>query len=217
MLRDQKDRRYPAPAVCPADPYNIGVVPESSWADLAALDPGERARAAGAAYKPGEGFQTPFLGGIYTLNPENRTLIPPSGRLADYQKALVLVNYLAGAQDILQNPQMIPPRSLKGGDFFFTGSHALKTQPLADAFGRNAQALPARGAPLGAAAVAAPAGDVSLWWPVLPKIALGITLYEADDEFEAEAVYTISANADRHLALDGLWALMNVATDELTA
>lgn len=112
---------------------------------------------------------------------------------------------------------MIPPRSLKGGDFFFVGSHALKTGPIADRFGRDAEVLLTRAAALGATAVEASAGDAALWWPVLPKIALGLTLYEADDEFGAEAVYTISANADQHLALDGLWALMNVAADELTA
>lgn len=73
------DSRYPARPAAAADPYNIGVVPESAWADLLALDPWNRARAAGAVYQPGQGFKVPFLGGSLSLTPATALCGPPRG------------------------------------------------------------------------------------------------------------------------------------------
>lgn len=216
-----------AGAMAPADPgevdkfRDLACLPEVAWTDLAALEPRARAREAGAAYDPARGFLAPFLGAVYELDPRTRRLTVPAGpprRLeADFQRGLILTSYLTRAGEGEPSSRMIPPRELKGGDFFFVGAHALKTEPLIRRFGPDARPLLARAADLGAVITEAKSGQGSFFWPVLPKISLGLTFYEADEEFEAEAFYSINSDADKHLALDGLWALMNVATDELTA
>ena len=59
------------------------------------------------------------------------------------------------------------------------------------------------------------AGDAAFRLLALPKVLLAYTLYEEDEEFPARLTITFDASIDRHLTLDGIWALINVISSRL--
>ncbi|MEW6265664.1 MAG: DUF3786 domain-containing protein [Thermodesulfobacteriota bacterium] len=197
-------------------------LPADLWADLAVLDPGSVSRRAGVIYRAGEGYRLPFLNTDHWVDPERRLIsVPrnagPGAVRPGFQTGLVLLNYLIHAQEIGLSGRMVTARELNGGDLFFQGPHALSTRPVLDRFGRDAPGLVARGMSLGGTPLKAglPAGDGAFRIMALPKILVSYTLYEADEEFEARLTVTFDAYTDRHLTLDGIWALVNVLSHRL--
>ncbi|MDR2945803.1 MAG: DUF3786 domain-containing protein [Candidatus Adiutrix sp.] len=192
------------------------VAPEL-WADVEALPPEQVAARAGAIWSPERGFTLPYMGGDYVVDMAGRDIIaPPGHQPAGFQKALALLCYLAQAQDLGQAGRMITARELNGGAMFFTGPHALLTEPVTAKFGRGPEAFLRRAASLGMAPAESASG-FACQGNVLPNIAVGCVLHPEDDEFPAELTYTFDAYAHYHLALDGLWAVINVLAVELAA
>jgi hypothetical protein len=186
------------------------------WADVEARPLAFAVRSAAVR---GEGRRVfiPFLGGDYLVDFEARTVTaPPGHRPAGFQKGLVLLTYLARAQDFGLAGRQVTARELNGGDLFFQGPHALATAPVTDRFGADPAGFVARAGELGLRAVPAGSGAAVLG-PVLPHLTLGLILHPADEEFPAELTYTFDAYAHHHLPLDGLWALVNVLAGELAS
>lgn len=192
------------------------VAPEL-WEDVAALPPKQVAAASGASLEPGPIFTITFLGGLYRVDMTGRTIEGPPGHLPpNFQKAMVLLRYLAQAQDFGLSGRMVSARELNGGALFFTGPHALLTEPITRVFGREPEKFLAKAETLGLATVFCGSSYCSQG-EVLPNIAVGCVLYPEDDEFPAELTYTFDSYAHFHLALDGIWALINILVAELTA
>ena len=210
----------------PADPNEVSIFRQVSdlspalWEDLEARPPQVAARAAGAEVDDKGVFRLLFMGGIYEIDPAAKTVEGPKDHPpADFQKAMVLVSYLVKAQeDLGQSGRLVPGRELNGGDMFFAGPHTLATKPICDKFGFSPQDLLERAKFFGAQKdeKAAPS-YLSLAWPILPNISLGLIFYEADDEFEAEATWLFDSYSNFHLPLDCLWALVNIVNNDLTA
>ena len=165
----------------------------------------------------GEGRRVviPFLGGDYLVDFETRGIFaPPGHQPADFQKGLVLLTYLARAQDFGLAGRQVTARKLTGGDLFFQGSHALATGLVTARFGSDPAGFLARAGRFGLEP--APAGSgTAVGGLVLPHLSLGLILHPADEEFPAELTYTFDAYAHYHLPLDGLWALVNALAGEL--
>lgn len=184
------------------------------WDDLAALNPRETAFRTGLPYDPDHGYRTSFLGVDYEIDPAAGTIrIPGSDQPCGFQAGLVLLTYLINAREDGLSGRMVTERELRGGDMFFKGPHELNRKPVLERFGRDAQAMTARAAAWGA--IPAEGGDGGFRLLALPKIRVGYTLYEADEEFSAQLTITFDSSADRHLPLDGIWALINILSERL--
>ncbi|MDR3038206.1 MAG: DUF3786 domain-containing protein, partial [Candidatus Adiutrix sp.] len=177
----------------------------------------EAVRAAAAQSGPERRVTVPFLGGPYLVDFEARAITaPPGHRPAGFQKGLVLLAYLARAQDIGRSGRMVAARELNGGDMFFQGPHALLTQPVTARFGADPAGFVARAGALGLTPDQAGAGT-AVRGPVLPHLEVGLILHPGDEEFPAELTYTFDAYAHYHLPLDAIWSLINVLAEELAA
>lgn len=187
------------------------------WEDLEARAPKDVAAGSGALIEEGRGYRLVYMGGEYIVDLLKRNIICPPGQLpAGFQKAMVLLTYLAGAQDLGLSGRMVGHRELNGGEMFFTGPHTLLTAPVTEKFGRNPEGFLSKAASLGLQPDQQGSGYACRGL-VLPHIALSCVLHEEDDEFPAELTYTFDSYAHYHLALDGLWAMVNVLAEELAA
>ena len=185
------------------------------WEDLEARAPQEAAAGSGALFEEGRGYRLTYMGGEYIIDPARRDIIgPPGQRPVGFQKAMVLLTYLAGAQDLGLSGRMVSHRELNGGEMFFAGPHALLTAPVTEKFGRDPEGFLKKAASLGLQPDQQGSGYACRGL-VLPHIAVGCVLHEEDDEFPADLTYTFDSYAHYHLALDGLWAMINVLAEEL--
>lgn len=192
------------------------VAPEL-WADAASRAPERAAADSGARLDPGGRFIVPYMGGDYLVDLNKRDVAaPPGHHPAGFQKALVLLRYLTQAQDLGLSGRMVTARELNGGALFFTGPHSLLTKPVTDKFGRDPEGFVGRLTALGFE-TGREGSAVSGRGTVLPNIAVGCILHPEDDEFPAELTYTFDSYAHYHLALDGIWAMINVLADEIAA
>lgn len=185
------------------------------WEALEARSPESVAAGSGAVIVPQRGYRLLFMGGDYLIDPVGRDIQSPAGhRPSGFQKGLVLLTYLAGAQDLGLSGRMVSHRELNGGEMFFVGPHALLAAPVTEKFGRHPEAFIRKAAALGLEPDPQGSG-YAVKGKILPHIAVGCVLHTEDDEFPAELTYTFDSYAHYHLALDGLWAMINVLAEEL--
>ncbi|MBU2547415.1 MAG: DUF3786 domain-containing protein [Proteobacteria bacterium] len=203
-----------------ADPEAIGLyqglenLPLALWEDLARMNPDGVSRRAAVLRKPDGALVVPFLGTNYAVFPEARTIQAPAGvRPPGFQSGLVILAYLIGADDIDLSGRMVTERELNGGALFFQGPHALSKAPVLERFGGDPGGLMERALKMGATPLKA--GDAAFRLLALPKVLVAYTLYRGDDEFPAELTITFDAHTDRHLPLDGIFAMINVLTRRL--
>lgn len=187
------------------------------WEDLEKKAPESVAAGSGAVIVPDRGYRLTYMGGEYLVDLAGRDIQSPADQLPPgFQKGLVLLTYLAGAQDLGLSGRMVSHRELNGGEMFFVGPHALLTGPVTEKFGRDPEGFLKKAAALGLAPDPQGSG-YSVKGKILPHIAVGCFLHEEDDEFPAELTYTFDSYAHYHMALDGLWAMINVLAEELPA
>jgi len=84
---------------------------------------------------------------------------------------------------------------------------------LARAFGARLRDLLVAAAALGGAE--AEGGDAAVEVPALPRIPLKAVVWAGSVEFGASAALLVDSRAHLHAPLDILWALSNVAIDDL--
>lgn len=130
-----------------------------------------------------------------------------------FNHVLVSVHYLIRAREIPIAGEMVTGNNLTDGSFFFKGPHALPDWKIRKRFGNDAIGFLERGRRIGGTPVNF--GDVGLEFLVLPRIKVAYILWTADDEFPARAQILFDANADKHFALDVVWAMCNLVTNKL--
>ncbi|UQZ88707.1 hypothetical protein C4J81_05610 [Deltaproteobacteria bacterium Smac51] len=229
LSRPRRRTAAAAPAVAdnlpnnPARPEDVKLfrsvadVAPTLWEDALAVEPAVVVRNSGVRFEDGRGFIVPFMNGNYIVDLKARTIeTPPGHKPAGFQKGLVLLTYLAKAQDLGLSGKMVTSRELNGGAMFFTGPHALMTEPVTEKFGAAPEDFLARAEALGFKPENQGAGFACRGL-VLPHIAVGCVLHSEDDEFPAELTYTFDSYSHYHMPLDGLWAMINVLAEELAA
>ncbi|HMK60245.1 MAG TPA: DUF3786 domain-containing protein [Dissulfurispiraceae bacterium] len=112
--------------------------------------------------------------------------------------------YLSTAIEIQPAGRLIKPSDLKGGQAFFSSTHALPLDGLAAKYSVNSDLFLQRGADLGGKP--ASFGDASLQLLPLPRIPVCLILWEQDDEFQARADLLFDSSAAMQAPLDILWS-----------
>ena len=188
--------------------------PTALWDDLAKVDQKLAAKEAQAKLEDGR-FVVDFLCAPHVVDPMAKLVTAPPGRpRANFQKAMILLVYLAhAARASAPEPagRLIGPYEIPGGTMFFRGPHKLATEPLEKAYSDNCKALLDKAVSFGAV----PAKDALFRWMVLPNIEIGCYFEEADEEFGALCNWSFDAHAHYRLPLDALWAIINVVVDDL--
>ncbi|MFP3868167.1 MAG: DUF3786 domain-containing protein [Desulfobacteraceae bacterium] len=184
------------------------------WQDLLARPPQEVATRTGAAFINGT-YQLPFLNQTLIIAPAQHQILisGAADREPGFQLCLVALLFLLRVNPAALGVRQVSPREFKGGTTFFQGPHALPVAPLEERFGQDAAGFLAAGQRLGGQPQ--DLGDAALTLPVFPGLAVGIILWEADEEFPAQVSLTLPAGLDQYWPLDTVWALLNVVSREL--
>lgn len=117
---------------------------------------------------------------------------------------LAVLWYLAGAKAVPLSGRLIRATDLKAGIIFASGSHTLPLDPLARKYGDHATDFRAKGAMLGARD--AGISDLSLILLPFPRMPVTITVWKADEEFDARVDLLFDSSCESHLPQDVLWA-----------
>jgi hypothetical protein len=131
-----------------------------------------------------------------------------------FRRCLVALLYLLWI-DTAQLGSPISPLELTGATTFFQsrGPHAIPSAPLEDRFGRDLAGFLEAGRRLGAEP--RDQGDGAFALTVYPGLNVGVTLWEADEDFPAQVSFTVPANLDRFWQLDAVLGLMGLVVKEL--
>jgi len=185
------------------------------WERLGAAPPQEVAGRARVAWDPElAAYRVPLLADELRVFPADSRVEGPDG-FPGYESMLVCVQYLLTAADEPPAGEMVNPLSLPYGDFFFRGRHELPTGRLEEAFGGDVDAFRAAAEALGGQP--AEGGDAACDFQALPRVAIQVVLWRADDEFPARAQFLFDKAADRQLPIDALWVLAKVLAKALVA
>jgi hypothetical protein len=190
-------------------------LPPEYWDQLRRQDPTLVCRRALAGYQADVGYRLIFLGEGYQIDPGKRKILrsrTPEERLS-FQDYLVLLLYLLNARELPLAGDWVNEKELKGGALFFRGPHTLARGPLEKKYARDPQGLLRAGQSLGGKATGK--GAASFVLAALPRIPLEYIFYGEDEEFPAQLIITFDRTVERHLPLDVIWALVNIAGRKL--
>jgi len=193
---------------------------EKGWADLVLLDPLEVCRRTQACYNlESRKYTLRVMNVDFDLLLEKRTItplleakgIPNLG--TDFR--ILVLDYLVNSGEGSVSGRLVSGAQLKGGEFFFRGTHGLELEPLINAFGKEPEQFKKVGLSLGGKGLEL--GDVSFQLLVLPKVPVAYVLWAADEEFSARLSVLFDSTADSMLHLDTLRTAVTTANKFILA
>jgi hypothetical protein len=181
---------------------------KKGWEDLARRDPSEVCRNSLVSYDhESQKYTLRLLNFDFDVDLKNRAVIPIPERTEtiphlglDFR--IMVLDYLANCSEAPLGGQLVSGAQLKGGEFFFRGTHGLELDALANTFGDKPEEFGNIGLSLGGKGLEL--GDVSFQLPVLPKVPVAYVLWAADEEFSARLSVLFDSTADCMLHLDTL-------------
>jgi len=153
----------------------------------------------------------------YTVNLADRDISvlfdDSASESAGFIEQLCILAYLLGAKDIPLAEKLVKAESLPGGQFFFRGLHSLPTEKLERAFGNDPEGLIRASQQFDAKQCEF--GDASIRLNMLPRVPLTLVIWRGDEEFDARASILFDQTAAAQMALDALWAAVNLTVKTL--
>jgi len=200
--------------------YDRGLfeINQQLWADLAEM-PSEDvvARCEVSFDQACQGYLVSLLSHSYTVHPREKKISLGEADISPaehFQLHLILLTYLTQCMHEGLTGKMVSEKQLSGGHTFFSGVHALGTDPLVKAFGKNPQEFSLLGQRLGG--VPEKFGDVSFTVRVLPKVPVRFILYAEDEEFGASLKIMFDASIEHYFRqIDLIWGLFNLAVEHI--
>ena len=197
-----------------------GMIDPFHWNKLSQLHPTDVCNRTEAIYNPSrEGFLLPVFNLRYLTLPKEKKILkmgwndkPVEEELRPYFYLMVLV-YLAEAQDIKPRHIWVSAKDLKGGATFFRGPHRLEVEELVTLFGKNPEAFLKSGKKLGGSEILY--GDKGFALEVFPKVSLAYILWKGDAEFPPKISVLFDATIESHLPLDIIWCMVGETTRRL--
>ncbi|MHC1726450.1 MAG: DUF3786 domain-containing protein [Syntrophobacteraceae bacterium] len=185
------------------------------WETLRQTDPREIITRAVAEYDPEEKvYIIPFFNTAIICSPELEEIevIGPLATFSkDFQLNLIVLHYLLGSQDEPLSKKWVSEKDLPSGSIFFTGSHTLPVESLADSFDARPELLDAGARIIGGEK--ANLGDLSYQFRILPRVPMLVIFWLGDEEFAPSFHILFDETITIHLpSLDLIWGLVNVFT-----
>lgn len=182
---------------------------ESLWRELDNRPSGDICPRALVTCSPDGVYSLPFLDTVFRILPGERKILPgrEGGETAEDELILLFLHYLLNAKELPLSARWVSEKELTGGSLFFQGPHRIPVHPLIERYGADTASFLKRGEFLGGSTMEY--GDASLCFPALPRIPAGFVMWEADEEFPANATVLFDASIESHMALDVILALVN--------
>jgi hypothetical protein len=196
--------------------YNqCAAVNEEFWRELREADPDDVARRTGI--RRGQNvYRLPYFNQEAVVDLAQQRVFRKGAPAEEpgFRICLISLFYLLYVDTAELGPA-VSPLELPGATGFFQkrGPHAIPSAPLEERFGRDLAGFLRAGALLGAEERSS--GDGALALQVFPKLPVEVILWEADEEFPAQASFTVPANLDRFWQLDAVLGLMGLVVKEI--
>jgi hypothetical protein len=195
--------------------YNIESGEDKAWRELTAASPEAVEKNSLAVYDPDSGTYTlEIMGGQYIVDPGKRSVTGFTGheKKPEYFLNLSTPVYLVQARLLPPSGELV--KELRGGEFFFRGSHTLPLDAIANKYGADRELFIQAGK-FCHGGVPLKMGDAAFRFRVFPRVEMAFVLWLADDEFPARVSLLFDSNADKHMALDVVWAVALVACQRM--
>ncbi len=176
--------------------------------ELAEMDPGDVCRRCIATYDADRKvYRVTALEREYEIDPGGHEIkaVDPDDEPVSVELALTIIFYLLKAKDIPLTQKWVSEVDLKGGEMFFRGPHIIRNDAVAETYGRDIDAFKEACKKLGGDPV--DMGDAAFKMRVLPRVPVVVTLWIADDEFEASAKLLFDSSIEQHLPLDVIFGM----------
>ncbi len=189
------------------------------WEKLAQSEPQEICMRAQATFSEEQkGYILPILHLKYLIVPGERKIFCLRGDLCVEEKYrdyffLMALLYLLNAREGEPSRQWISEKELKGGTTFFRGPHALRTDEIRKAFGKDPEGFLRAGEQLGGTKLLF--GDSAFALNVFPKVPLGLVLWKEDEEFPPQVTVLFDSTIQNHFSLDGIWCITAEVSERL--
>lgn len=197
-----------------------GKIADMYWKELAGLDPSDVSRRSLASYdEEKKAYALRLLCDDLLVFPDEKKIVRADAssdndeNAVDFNTTLVCVHYLISAQDVPIAREYVTETQITDGEFFFKGPHAVPSWRVEKKLGHDAETFLEKGKRIGGTPI--DFGDVGLELLVLPRIRIAYILWVADDEFPARSQILFDASAEKHFALDVVWAMCNLVTERL--
>ncbi|MEW6002715.1 MAG: DUF3786 domain-containing protein [Nitrospirota bacterium] len=145
-------------------------------------------------------YISPLKKEIKTQNPEGEVLL----KKFSYFYIHSVLWYLINAKDIPLSGRLVKPDHIRGGEFFFRGSHRLPFDKLAERYSNNKAGFIRRGKDLSARIL--DYGDASLELLPLPRMPITLILWTDDEEFHPGVDLLFDSTCEIHLSIDIIWS-----------
>ena len=163
---------------------------------LKGANPDAICRRTGATYEDGT-YGITFLGAVYEIRLPD-VVFTREGTPTIVE--VLILHYLTTAENKPAGGEFISFSNIPNGMFYFKSFKQRALDKLVSKFGKKPEQLVAAAAVLGGTTWTA--GEYSFIIPVFPKVNLVVQLFEADDEFPAEANILFSDNIVNFLPVE---------------
>jgi hypothetical protein len=182
---------------------------DRAWDILCGLEPGDVRESAYVRHEEGSYILT-SLGMEFSISPSERVITGTTrearlflGKFAYFYNHAAIW-YLVGARDATPSGRLLRPEDLKDGLIFFTGTHKLPLQDMAEKYGHDQQGFMLQAAALGGTPL--DLGDASALLHPFPKIPVTLILWLGDEEFAPRADLLMDSTAGIHMPIDITWS-----------
>jgi hypothetical protein len=185
---------------------------EKAWEILSGLEQKDVCKRAGVLYDgQSVSYVLKSFGFDFSISLPKREIKSLSEKAEIFTKRLSyfftisVLSYLVNVKEIPFSGRLIKPENIKGGEFFFKGTHILPLNKVAEKYqsdreGFLAECKEFNGTPLGY-------GDASVEFLPLPRIPVTLILWLSDEEFPARADFLFDSTCAMQLPLDILWSI----------
>jgi hypothetical protein len=185
---------------------------EKAWEMILELDPVDVCRRANVTYnRDTTSYLLKSFGFDFSISPPKRELknLSEKGKILATRLAYFfnhsVLSYLLSAKEIPLSGRLIKPENIKGGEFFFRGSHMLPLDKVAEKYGNDKEGFITRGKELSGRLIGY--GDASLELLPLPRMPVTLILWLTDEEFPARLDILFDSTCEIQVPLDIIWSI----------
>jgi hypothetical protein len=184
---------------------------EKIWEMILDLDPMDVSRRANVTYnRDTTSYLLESFGSEFSISPLRREIKNLSEKGEPFIKKLAyffkpsVMSYLQNAKEVPLSGRLIKPENIKGGEFFFRGSHMLPLDKVAEKYGNNKEGFITRGKELSGRLLRY--GDASFELLPLPRMPVTLILWLTDEEFPARLDILFDSTCEIQVPLDIIWS-----------
>jgi hypothetical protein len=184
---------------------------EKIWEMILDLAPVDVCRRANVTYnKDTKSYLLKSFGFDFSILPHGREIknLSERGKILTTRLAYFfnhsVLSYLLNAKEIPLSGRLIKPENIRGGEFFFQGSHMLPLDKVAEKYGNDKEGFITRGKELTGRLLGY--GDASFELLPLPRMPVTLILWLTDEEFPARLDILFDSTCEIQVPLDIIWS-----------